>query len=80
MAYTGFYGCCSGYYSWWWQNYNATHNSDLWLRGDSGEVCNSDTGTDRGPIYDLCSQKMLDYYKHTILASYVQPKAKSLLR
>ena len=72
MGYLGFYGCCSGYYSWWWRDFNSSRNSRLWLRGDDGEVCFSDTDRSRGPIYDLCSDDMLAYYEGVILASIVE--------
>ncbi len=73
MGYYGFYGCCSGYYSWWWEDYNSTANSELWLRDDDGRTCFSDTDTSRGPIYDLCNPRMMDYYKGKILASITEP-------
>ena len=75
-AYTGFYGCCSGYYSWWWDDYNSSRNAHLHFHGDDGKVCYSDTDKDRGPIYDLCNPDTLSYYTDTILASFMDPGAK----
>ena len=75
LAYLGFYGCCSGYYSWWWSDYNSSANSHLWLRSDEGEVCYSDTDRSHGPIFDLCNPDMLRYYENVILSSYLEPAA-----
>eukprot|EP01043_Picozoa_sp_COSAG02_P053704 COSAG02_NODE_5970_length_3901_cov_12.420831_1_plen_206_part_00 len=60
-AYTGFYGCCTGYYSWWWDDFNSSKHESLWFTGDDGKVCYSDTDRGRGPIYDLCEPDMVRY-------------------
>ena len=75
-AYTGFYGCCTGYYSWWWDDFNSSKNEALWFTGDDGKVCYSDTDRGRGPIYNLCNPDMIRYYQDTILGSFVDPSAK----
>ena len=81
MGYTGFMGSCSGYDNWWWSDFNSSKNEDLWLHDGHGAVCYSDTdhppmpgghSPGRGPLYDLCSPKMLDYYKNVILASTIE--------
>ena len=65
--------CSSGYYSWWWDDFNSTSNSHLWLHDDRGKVCNVDTKPSNGPVYNFCDSRMLDYYKQTILGSFMEP-------
>lgn len=78
FSYYGFMGSCNGYSNWWWPQFNSSASSELWLRGDDGRVCYSDTdhpplpapgSPKRGPLYDLCKPAMMRYYRETILSS-----------
>ena len=72
FAYYGFYGCCSPYNNDWYTQFNASHNSELWLRDDTGAAVSAATGYHGTYVYDLCNPKMLTFYKEVILKRFME--------
>ena len=72
FAYYGFYGCCSPYNNDWYTQFNASHNSELWLRDDTGAAVSAATGYRGTYVYDLCNPKMLLFYKEVILKRFME--------
>ena len=50
----------------WWGDFNSSRNAHLWLRGDDGAVCYSDTDNDRGPTTPPCPACSADRIEGTL--------------
>ena len=66
-----FQGCCSPYNNDWYTQFNASHNSELWLRDDTGAAVSAATGYHGTYVYDLCNPKMMTFYQEVILKRFM---------